>query len=263
MSTVQTLRASIEKFQENSRGPQPKDIYEAQQWEMAGAHAMLINGLLNVYEAVSVPQGKEQLFVQYALQWVAALDHHHDWEENLYYPLFAPKFNTDTIVAEHETFHAGAEKLKAYLVSCLPVGATWGYSQVAGTHEQQVFDGVHMRTLVDGFVNELTKHLVQEISYLEPDALRASGLTEAEVKHIAGVSEKHMKSMPPTTFLVYTIIHAPKGSFFPPVPGVVRNILAPYVFYIPNRKLALPPPRPLPICLLCRCLTPPRELLFL
>ncbi|KAG5730862.1 hypothetical protein E4T56_gene6652, partial [Termitomyces sp. T112] len=70
-----------------------------------------------------------------------------------------------------------------------------------------------------------------------PAALRASGLTEAEVNHIAEVSEKHMKSMPPTTFLVYTIMHAPKASFFPPVPGVVRNMLAPYIFSIANRKL--------------------------
>ncbi|KAG6891677.1 hypothetical protein C0992_010079 [Termitomyces sp. T32_za158] len=216
MSTVETLRTSIDKFQEKCSGPQPNDIYEAQQWEMAGAHAMLFNGLLNVYEkSTSVPQGKEQLFVQYALQWVAALDHHHHWEENIYYPLFSPKFNTDAIVAEHETFHAGVETLKAYLVSCLPAGTSWGYNQVANVDEQQVFDSTRMKSLVDGFVNELTQHvslpysglryscyntatssqLIQEITYLEPEALRASGLTEAEVKHIAEVSEKHMKSM--------------------------------------------------------------------
>ncbi|KAG6899611.1 hypothetical protein C0993_008773 [Termitomyces sp. T159_Od127] len=220
MSTVQTLRTSIDKFQEKCSGPQPKDIYEAQQWEMAGAHAMLINGLLNVYE-VGQHLLNDQTF----------------WEENIYYPLFSPKFNTDAIVAEHETFHAGVEKVKAYLVSCLPAGTSWGYDQVASAHEQQIFDSTRLMTLVDGFVDELTQHLIQEITYLEPDALRASGLTVAEVKHISEVSEKHMKSMPPTTFLVYTIIHAPKGSLFPPVPGVVRNVLAPYIFYIPNKKL--------------------------
>ncbi|KAG6910790.1 hypothetical protein DXG01_007678 [Tephrocybe rancida] len=196
MSTAQTLRASIQKFQTKSSGPQPNDIYTAQQWEMAGAHAMLMNALLNVYEkSTSIPEDQTQAFVEYALQWVAALDHHHNWEENLYYPLFSPKFNTDNIVAEHETFHAGIEKLKAYLVSCLPTGTTWGYSQVAGAHEQQTFVGSQLQTIVDGFVNELSQHLIQEITYLEPAALRASGLTEAEVKHIAGVSEKHMKSM--------------------------------------------------------------------
>lgn len=50
MSTAQTLRSSLETFAATSYGPQPKDIYVAQQWEMAGAHAMLMNGLLNIYE---------------------------------------------------------------------------------------------------------------------------------------------------------------------------------------------------------------------
>lgn len=238
MSTVENLRSSVETFKNASSGSQPKDVYVAQQWEMAGAHAMLMNGLLSVYEkSSSVPEGKVQLFVEYALQWVAALEHHHDWEENLYYPLFAPKFNTDTIVAEHETFHAGVETVRDYLVSCLPAGTTWGYSQTAGPHEQQKFDGAHLRTLIDAFVTALSTHLHQEIGYLDPEKLRASGLTEAEVKHIAEVTEKHMKSMPPFTFLIYTIIHAPKGSGFPPVPGPVKNVLAPYVFYLFNRKL--------------------------
>jgi len=238
MSTAETLRNSVETFKNASSGSQPQDIYAAQQWEMAGAHAMLMNGLLSVYEkSSSVPEGKVQLFVEYALQWVAALEHHHEWEENLYYPLFAPKFNTDTIVAEHEAFHGGVTSVRDYLVSCLPAGTTWGYSQTAGPHEQQKFDDAHLRNLIDGFVPELSTHLHQEIGYLDPEKLRASGLTEAEVKHIAEVSEKHMKSMPPFTFLIYTIIHAPKGSGFPPVPGPVKNFLAPYIFYLPNRKL--------------------------
>lgn len=51
MSTVQVIRSSVETFTNGpARGPQPKDIYEAQQWEMAGAHACIMNGLLNIYE---------------------------------------------------------------------------------------------------------------------------------------------------------------------------------------------------------------------
>lgn len=50
MSTSQTLRTSLETFTKASSGSVPKDIYAAQQWEMAGAHGMLMNGLLNVYE---------------------------------------------------------------------------------------------------------------------------------------------------------------------------------------------------------------------
>ena len=84
---------------------------------------------------------------------------------------------------------------------------------------QETYDGGKLRSLIDMFVHELSTHvgscntsspsqkknnykhllpilqLIQEISYLEPRKIRASGLTEAEVHHIASVSEKHMKSM--------------------------------------------------------------------
>ena len=39
------------------------------------------------------------------------------------------------------------------------------------------------------------QQLVQEITYIEPEKLRASGLTEAEMKNIADTSAKHMMSM--------------------------------------------------------------------
>jgi hypothetical protein len=50
MSTVQTLRSCLKTFAKASAGTVPADIYEAQQWEMAGAHAFLTSGLLNIYE---------------------------------------------------------------------------------------------------------------------------------------------------------------------------------------------------------------------
>jgi len=238
MSTMQTLRSCLESFSKVSSGAIPTDIYEAQQWEMAGAHAFLVNGLLNIYEkASSIPHEKKQYFVEYALQWIAAVDHHHHWEETIYYPLYNPKFNTEAIVAEHQLFHAGLNNLKDYLTSCLPSGTNWGYGQTVSSHDVQQLDASHLCSLIDKFVTELTTHLVQEVSYLEPAKIRDSGLTEKELSHIASVSEKHMKSMPPTTFLMYTILHSPKGSAFPPVPDFVRSFLAPYVFYWPKRKL--------------------------
>lgn len=76
--TVAHLRKCVAEFTAESAGPQPSDVYAAQTWEMAGAHAFLMNGLLNVYEkADSIPVEKQELFTKYALQWCAALDHHH------------------------------------------------------------------------------------------------------------------------------------------------------------------------------------------
>ena len=95
MSTEQTLLSCLETFSKASTGAVPSDTYQAQQWEMAGAHAFLVNDLLNIYEvqlsydrlpplvltspqkAPDVPDEKKQDFVEYALQWIASIDHHH------------------------------------------------------------------------------------------------------------------------------------------------------------------------------------------
>lgn len=77
----------------------------------------------------------------------------------MYYPLFNPKFNTDNIVAEHETFHAGVESLKDYLVSCLPAGTTWGYNQKSTTEQPQTFDSAQFRGLIDAFATPLADHV--------------------------------------------------------------------------------------------------------
>ena len=96
MSTPDVLRKALATFEPAASGPVPKDIYKAQHWEMAGAHACLMNGLLSVYEvgpksflrrhsnsysiqqATTIPKEKEQDFIGYALLWCATLDHHHE-----------------------------------------------------------------------------------------------------------------------------------------------------------------------------------------
>jgi hypothetical protein len=61
MPTVDILRSSLQIFTEASSGSVPRDIYEVQQWEMAGAHAFLVNGLLNVYEVRLHHEGPLQM----------------------------------------------------------------------------------------------------------------------------------------------------------------------------------------------------------
>ena len=36
---------------------------------------------------------------------------------------------------------------------------------------------------------------MQEVTYVEPEKVQASGITEAEMKHILDVSNKHMMTM--------------------------------------------------------------------
>ena len=49
-STPEILRKALAAFENPAGGPCPSDIYQAQYWEMAGAHACLMNGLLSIYE---------------------------------------------------------------------------------------------------------------------------------------------------------------------------------------------------------------------
>jgi hypothetical protein len=196
-----------------------------------------MNGLLSIYEqAPNIPKEKEQDFIGYALLWCGVMDHHHDWEENLYYPLFAPKFDTSFIVAEHETFHAASVAFEEYLVSTIAPGAKYGINKVAPPHDQVPYDGKKVQELIDAFAEPLATHLQKEITYLEADKVRASGLTEAELKTIMDTSNKHMMSLPPTTFLSYTVLVTPGYSQFPPAPGFVKSFLVPYVFSMPTRR---------------------------
>ncbi|KAJ3557532.1 hypothetical protein NM688_g1426 [Phlebia brevispora] len=238
MPTPDVLRQALEALQRLAAGPQPNDIYDAQRWEMAGAHALLVNGLLSVYEqATSVPSEKHRDFALYALLWCATMDHHHEWEDTLYYPMFEPKFDTSHIVAEHKTFHAGAVAFEEYLVSTLPAGTQYGFGKSTPAHEQATYDGTKVQTLIEMFAEPLVQHLMQELTYLDPDKVRASGLTEAEMRNIADTSNKHMMSMPATTFLTYTVLVTPKWSEFPPAPTFVKRVLVPFVFSWPNRHL--------------------------
>ncbi|THH13489.1 hypothetical protein EUX98_g9720 [Antrodiella citrinella] len=227
---------------------------------MAGAHAFIINALLDIYEkSPSIPEEKYDDFVGYALQWVAVLHHHHSWEEEHYYPMFTHKYDTSFIVAEHEGFSAALTEMEEYLISCLPSGAPHGYGKVAPIHEQQVFNASYLLSLIDKNLRAsflACKHhvsylvmslilippfffikLLQEVTYLHSDRLHESGFTEAEIRHIAAETNKYMMNMPMTTFLVYVTLLSPKGSDFPPAPSFVKRYVVPYVLYWPNRRL--------------------------
>ena len=65
-STSTILQSALDAFKGPAAGAQPKDIYQAHYWEMAGAHAMLINGLLSVYE-VTIWKSDSQIFCTHNL----------------------------------------------------------------------------------------------------------------------------------------------------------------------------------------------------
>ncbi|KDQ13918.1 hypothetical protein BOTBODRAFT_66387 [Botryobasidium botryosum FD-172 SS1] len=231
-TTIKKLKDGLCNILPYADGPAPSDIFIRQQWEMAGAHAMIANGLISVYEqASSIQKAQAVDFVGYALQWVAAVTHHHDWEETIYYPLYAPKFETSQMVAEHASFTEGLHLMETYLISCLPRGTKWGYGVITQNEQLETYDSTKLLSIIGSFAEPLVQHLQKELEYLDPAKIKASGLTEDEVRHIDSVSEKHMTSMSPFTFLTYVVLATPKSSGFPPAPWFVKNVLVPYVFY--------------------------------
>lgn len=79
-------------------------------------------------------------------------------EDTVFFPMFSPKFDT-SFVEEHAAFTPGIEKLDAYLVSCLGTGATYGLGSTAPPHDRQTYDGTHVCMLIDGFAEDMCKHV--------------------------------------------------------------------------------------------------------
>jgi len=236
--TVATLQDAADYFEKNCQGSPPKDVFEYQAWDMAGAHYVFMKAGIQVYEhAPNVPKEKVKDFILYALQWTSSIEHHHDMEETVYYPSLNPKFDSSEIITEHAAFTSGLHDFQEHLVSCLPAGTSWGYGKTAGPHEQQKFDAQHVLTLMDQFVPPMASHLTHEIELISAQHLRDTGISEQELKKIGDVQLKHLQAMPLTTFATFFVLHAPPNSDFPPAPAPIRNFLVPYVLTYPNRKL--------------------------
>ncbi|KAF7800198.1 hypothetical protein EIP86_011445 [Pleurotus ostreatoroseus] len=258
LSTTSVLRNALEAFRGIVSQPMPTDPFESLQWDMAGAHVLFVHVLLAIYEqANQVSKEKTEAFVGYALVWYATLEHHHEYVPNLvwgvkmqidgllryeethYFDMLSHKYDLRTVIStEHEAFHGGLHALHDYLVSCLPSGTTYGFGdKVAPLHEQAVYDGEKLRSLVDTFAEPMADHFIQEVDYLDPTKMRAEGVTEHDVRHVSEESAKKIATLPLTTAVTFVVMASPRWTTFPPVPPLLKNLLVPYVFYYANRHL--------------------------
>jgi hypothetical protein len=48
--TLESLRNSWTVTMKTGMGPHPKRLYDQMQWEMSGAHAMLLKALISIYK---------------------------------------------------------------------------------------------------------------------------------------------------------------------------------------------------------------------
>ncbi|KAF8337554.1 uncharacterized protein EI90DRAFT_3119007 [Cantharellus anzutake] len=236
--TVKVLQDALEVFRPHTKGPVRRG-FDKPRWEMSNLHTIILTGLKSVYEkALTVPEEKHRAFVGYCLQWVGYIINHHWIEENLYFTHFPESFTqTQTIFSEHQTFHAKIEEMKTYLTNCLPIGTKWGLrdtveESASRTQKEPVaFDGARLKAIIDTFIVPLTTHLQAEITYLDPENIKASGMTEKQLEEMDKAVMAHIRSLGPHPLLMYTVYHLPKDVEFPPAPKFVKRILVPWIFH--------------------------------
>ncbi|EKM52231.1 uncharacterized protein PHACADRAFT_186418 [Phanerochaete carnosa HHB-10118-sp] len=191
--TPAQLRAAVEGFRPSGSGPVPTDPWTMQYWEMSNAHAMILNALLAIYEqAPDVPKHKHTNFIGFCLVWCANFHAHHEHEENTYFAMYEPKVDTSFVQEEHDAFQKGQSEFESYLFACLPPNHPYGQDKrTSATQAPLDFDGVRLQQLIDSFVKPLSTHLAHEITILEPEKLKAAGMSKEEMVHIAEVTQAY------------------------------------------------------------------------
>ncbi|KAF1985214.1 hypothetical protein K402DRAFT_357706 [Aulographum hederae CBS 113979] len=128
--------------------------------QMALAHNGIIRGLNSIYlQAPHIPLSDPATirdFLAYCQCWCESMHHHHDAEEQDFFPSIEQiteiKGLMERNVEQHRAFTPGFERFQEYARTCTP----------------QEYDGQKLRSLVEDFAQPLTRHLYDEI-----DTLRA------------------------------------------------------------------------------------------
>ena len=134
---------------------------------MALAHNGILRGLNSIYlQATHVP--REDLdairdFLTYCQCWCESMHHHHDAEENEFFPSIELISDVRGImernIEQHRAFTPGFDLFQEYARTCLP----------------EDYDGRKIRSLIEAFAEPLTRHLHDEIETLRALDMYDSG----------------------------------------------------------------------------------------
>jgi hemerythrin-like domain-containing protein len=127
---------------------------------MSLAHNGILRGLNSIYlQAPHIPQGDTktiQDFLIYCQCWSESMHHHHEAEEQVFFPTIEQVSGVQGVMErnkeQHRAFTPGFDRFHEYARTCLP----------------KDYDGQKLGSLVDDFAEPLTQHLRDEI-----DTLRA------------------------------------------------------------------------------------------
>ena len=160
--------------------------------QMALAHNGIIRGLNAIYlQSIALPFGNPTIvqdFLTYCQCWCESMHHHHDVEEETFFPSIEkltsqPGLMSDN-VEQHRAFTPGFEAFQEYVRTC-PMGE---------------YDGKKIRSLIEAFAEPLTQHLRDEI-----DTLRALDKYESEkVRQAYNQMDKLMRESDNVRIILHT-----------------------------------------------------------
>ena len=118
---------------------------------------MIIRTLNTIYhQAPHIKPDDEKSFLQYCILFCRGVDSHHNAEERTFFPAVEKMTGAegimDTNKEQHKAFHDGLHSLWNYVKAC----------QV-GDDE---YDGQKILRIIDGFGEDLSKHMADEIPSL-------------------------------------------------------------------------------------------------
>jgi hemerythrin-like domain-containing protein len=125
---------------------------------MALAHNGILRGLNAIHiQAPNIPKNDltaARDFLTYCQCWSESMHHHHDAEENTFFPEIEAITKTPGLMQvnkdQHAVFTPGFEEFWTYCKTCPP----------------KEYDGMKLRELAEKFAEPLTKHLHNEIDTL-------------------------------------------------------------------------------------------------
>lgn len=157
-------------------GPKVDKLYVAN--DMAISHNTYIRGINAIYlqaEGVKTVQDKKN-FLQYCQFWVESFEHHHDAEEEFFFPSLdkvpGMKGLMDINIEQHKSFHSELEKFDKYVRETKP----------------EDFNGKTLKEIIESFADRVVTHLHGEIETLI--GLQKHDPDGEEVKKLYLITEK-------------------------------------------------------------------------
>ncbi|KAH8833011.1 hypothetical protein DL96DRAFT_700566 [Flagelloscypha sp. PMI_526] len=197
-------------------------------WAMAWVHMVVWNSWKSAYFYASrIPSGDFESYREYTLLAFAFLDKHHEVEERELFPVIEKKMpgTMKTNEEQHHNFLGGLRDMVGYMEST----------------SVTKFEASTFRAKMDNIILDVVTHLADELDTLDSNKL-LQFFTEDEIKDInesfGKVSQQHtMSALGRTRPLPFFFQSQPSPGSFPPVPGFVKSIIAPWVVYWPGRNL--------------------------